>query len=133
MNKLLGLLLLVPTFAFGHGTLLETVPVADSTVTAPENIVLRFNQNVKLIKFVVASEEGEEVETWFKGPHQGVWPEFTIPTAPSRLGVGTYTVSYGFIGADGHTMTDSFNFKVREANAQDVKREADTFVDAIVL
>ena len=62
MNKLLGLLLLVPTFAFGHGTLLETVPVADSTVTAPENIVLRFNQNVKLIKFVVASEEGEEVE-----------------------------------------------------------------------
>ena len=30
-------------------------------------------------------------------------------------------------------MTDSFSFKVREANAQDVKREADTFVDAIVL
>ena len=120
MNKFLGLLLLVPVLAFGHGTLLETVPAADSTVAVPDNIVLRFNQNVRLIKFVVASEDGQELETWFKEPHQGVWPIYTIPTAPSRLVPGTYTVSYAFIGEDGHTMADSFTFTTRNANAQDV-------------
>ena len=133
MNKFLGLLLLVPVLAFGHGTLLETVPAADSTVAVPDNIVLRFNQNVRLIKFVVASESGEELETWFKGPHQGVWPVYTVPTSPSRLVPGTYTVSYAFIGEDGHTMTDSFTFTTRRLGAQDVKRNADTFVDAIIL
>ena len=120
MNKFLVLLLLVPVLAFGHGTLLETEPVADSTVAIPDNIVLRFNQNVRLIKFVVASEDGQELETWFKEPHQGVWPIYTIPTAPSRLVPGTYTVSYAFIGEDGHTMADSFTFTTRNANAQDV-------------
>ena len=120
MNKFLGLLLLVPVLAFGHGTLQETEPVADSTVAIPDNIVLRFNQNVRLIKFVVASEDGQELETWFKEPHQGVWPIYTIPTAPSRLVPGTYTVSYAFIGEDGHTMADSFTFTTRNANAQDV-------------
>jgi len=112
MNKFLGLLLLVPTLAFGHGKLLETTPAADSTVGKAEEIVLRFNQNVKLMKFVVASEDGKELETWFKRPHQGVWPEYTIPTAPSTLVSGAYTVNWAIIGEDGHTMADSFTFNV---------------------
>jgi len=42
------------------------------------------------------------------------------------------------MGDDGHTMTDSFTFSVRDASVtlttpQRIKREADTFVDAIVL
>jgi len=110
MNKFLGLLLLVPVLAFGHGKLIETIPVADSTVSNPENIVLRFNQNVRLIKFSVTSENGEELETWFKEPHEGVWQEYNIPV-PNMV-IGKFTVHWGVIGTDGHTMTDSFTFKV---------------------
>ena len=136
MNKFLGLLLLVPTFAFGHGKLLETVPVADSTVGKAEEVILKFNQNVRLIKFTVTSENGEELETSFNLPHQGVWPEFNIPV-PNMIS-GKFTIVWGAMGDDGHTMTDSFTFSVRDASVtlttpQRIKREADTFVDAIVL
>ena len=135
MNKFLGLLLLVPTFAFGHGALLETVPVADSTVAAPKSIVLRFNENVRLIKFTVTSESGEELDTAFKMP-TSTYPQYDISVP--NISAGAITVNWGVIGQDGHTMTDSFSFKVSTARTtaavqQRIKREADTVVDAIVL
>ena len=110
MNKFLGLLLLVPVLAFGHSQLVESIPAANSTVSNPENIVLRFNQNVRLIKFLVTSENGDKLETWFKEPHEGVWPEYNIPV-PNMV-IGKFTVDWGVIGQDGHPLTDSFTFKV---------------------
>ena len=110
MNKFLGLLLLVPVLAFGHSELVESIPVADSTVSNPESVVLRFNQNVRLIKFLVTSENGDKLETSFKEPHQGVWPEYNIPV-PNMV-IGKFTVDWGVIGQDGHPLTDSFTFKV---------------------
>ena len=135
MNKFLGLLLLVPTFAFGHGKLLETVPAADSTVNAPKGVILRFNENVRLVKFTVTSESGEELETAFKMP-ASTYPQYDISVP--NIGSGAFTVNWAVIGEDGHTMTDSFTFKVSsvqvtQRSAQRIKREADTFVDAIVL
>jgi len=110
MNKFLGLLLLVPVLAFGHSELVGSIPVADSTVSNPESVVLRFNQNVRLIKFLVTSENGDKLETSFKEPHQGVWPEYNIPV-PNMV-IGKFTVDWGVIGQDGHPLTDSFTFKV---------------------
>lgn len=135
MNKFLGLLLLVPTFAFGHGALLETVPAAESTVAAPDSIVLRFNEDVRLVKFTVFSESGEELETAFKMP-ASTYPQYDISVP--NISAGAITVNWGVIGQDGHTMTDSFSFKVSTARTtaavqQRIKREADTVVDAIVL
>ncbi|HIG57962.1 MAG TPA: copper resistance protein CopC [Flavobacteriales bacterium] len=110
MNKFLGLLLLVPVLAFGHGKLIETIPAADSTVSNPEGIVLRFNQNVRLIKFLVTSENGDKLKTSFKSPHEGVWPEYNI-LVPNMVS-GKFTVDWSVIGDDGHSLTESFAFKV---------------------
>ena len=110
MNKFLGLLLLVPVLAFGHGKLVETIPAADSTVSTPESIVLRFNQDAKLIKFLVTSENGESLKTSFKGLHQEVGPKHNI-LVPNLIN-GGFTVNWSVMGADGHIMTDSFAFKV---------------------
>jgi|TARA_B110000263_G_C15076723_1_gene404389 methionine-rich copper-binding protein CopC len=129
MNKFLGLLLLVPVLAFSHGKLVETTPAADSTVSTPESIVLRFNQDAKLIKFLVTSENGERLGTTFKGSTPKSEHTILVP----NLINGGFTVNWSVMGADGHIMTDSFAFKVRDRNAQDIKREADTFVDAISL
>jgi hypothetical protein len=133
MNKFLGLLLLVPVLAFSHGKLVETTPAADSTVSNPEGVVLRFNQDAKLIKFLVTSENGEKLKTSFKGLHQETAAEHNI-LVPNLIR-GEFTVDWSVMGADGHIMTDSFNFKVGRTRPtrQRIKREADTFVDAIVL
>ena len=134
MNKFLGLLLLVPVLAFSHGKLVETIPAADSIVAATDSIVLRFNQDAKLIKFLVTSENGESLGTTFKGTTSK--SEHTI-LVPNMLS-GGFTVSWSVVGADGHIMTDSFTFKVSSvltnaATEQRIKRDADTFVDAVVL
>lgn len=108
MNKFLGLLLLVPVLAFGHGKLVETIPAADSTVSTPESIVLRFNQDAKLIKFLVTSENGERLGTTFKGSTPKSEHTILVP----NLINGGFTVNWSVMGADGHIMTDSFAFKV---------------------
>ena len=109
MNKFIGLLLLVPTLAFGHSELVETTPVADSIVSNPERIVLRFNQNVLLVKLIVTSENGKELYHLSQRITQ-TRPEYDV-RVPNMVS-GKVTVDWGVIGDDGHSLTDSFNFKV---------------------
>ena len=109
MNKFLGLLLLVPVLAFGHGELIETIPVADSTVSHPERIILRFNEDVLLVKFTVTSETGKELYSLLQRITQ-TRSEYNV-RVDNMVG-GAFTVDWGVIGDDGHTMTDSFTFKV---------------------
>ncbi len=130
MNKFIGLLLLVPVLAFGHTELVESTPAADSIISQPERIILRFSQDVLLIKLIVTSETGKELYHLSQRVTQ-TRPEYNV-RVPNMVR-GIFTVDWGIIGEDGHPLTDSFTFKVREHNAQDTKREADTFVDAIRL
>jgi len=109
MNKFLGLLLLVPVLAFGHGKLIETIPIADSTVSHPERIILRFNEDVLLIKFTVTSETGKELYRLLQRITQ-TRSEYNV-RVDNMVG-GAFTVDWAVIGDDGHTMTDSFTFKV---------------------
>ena len=129
MNKFLGLLLLVPVMAFGHGKLVETIPAADSTVSNPKSIVLRFNQDVRLVKFSVTSKNGKEIEAPFKALSNKSEHTIFVP----NMVKGGFTVNWSVLGSDGHGLSESFTFKVRSPSAQTIKREADTFVDAIVL
>jgi methionine-rich copper-binding protein CopC len=128
MNKFLGLLLLVPVMAFGHGKLVETIPAADSIVSNPKSVVLRFNQDVRLLKFSVVSEGKKELEA--SVARYGYHEEHTI-LVPSMV-KGVVTVNWSAIGGDGHGLSESFTFEVRSQHAIAVKRDADTFVDAIV-
>ena len=109
MNKFIGLLLLVPMLAFGHGELIETIPVADSTVSNPERIILRFNENVLLVKLIVTSETGKELYHLSQRITQ-TRSEYDV-RVPNMVR-GRFTVSWGVLGDDGHSLTDSFTFKV---------------------
>ena len=109
MNKFIGLLLLVPVLAFGHTELIETIPAADSTVSNPERIILRFNQDALLVKLIVTSENGKELYHLSQRITQ-TRPEYNV-RVPNMVS-GKVTVDWGVIGDDGHSLTESFNFKV---------------------
>tara|TARA_B110000495_G_C22999104_1_gene589409 strand:+ start:1240 stop:1629 length:390 start_codon:yes stop_codon:yes gene_type:complete len=128
MNKFLGLLLLVPVMAFGHGKLVETIPAADSIVSNPKSIVLRFSQDVRLLKFSVTSENGKELEAPFKALANNSEHTISVPS----MAKGAFTVNWSVLGGDGHGLSESFTFEVRSQYSTNIKRDADTFVDALV-
>ena len=109
MNKFLGLLLLVPLVAFGHGKLVKSIPAVDSTVNSIETIVLGFNQDVRLMKFSVTSESGEELDTAFKASSSAS-PEYSILVP--NISKGEYAISWSAMGEDSHSLTGNFTFKV---------------------
>lgn len=109
MNKFLGLLLLVPVMAFGHGKLVESIPAADSTVSNPKSIVLRFNQDVRLVKFSVTSKNGKEIEDPFKASSSAS-PEYSILVP--NISKGEYAITWSAMGEDSHSLTGNFTFKV---------------------
>ena len=98
----------VAVSANAHTGLKESIPAADSTVqTAPSRIELIFTGPVRLIKLDVVGETEPQVS--FRRSSQ---PEsmYRIPLA--GLASGEYKVEWAAVGADGHTMADSFRFVV---------------------
>ena len=107
-------LLLATGSAFAHTGLKESTPAADATVqAAPAKIDLVFTAPVRLVKLEVAGS-GPAVETEFKPSAEAV-ASYSIPAA--GLVAGSYTVNWAAIGADGHTVSDSFSFVVASSSA----------------
>jgi methionine-rich copper-binding protein CopC len=105
-------LTLVSSLALAHTGLKESTPADGATVKmAPAAIDLVFNGDVRLIKFELSSGD-QEMETGFK-PVADTMSTYSIAT-PS-LSEGSYTVNWAVIGADGHTVTNSFSFSVDAA------------------
>jgi len=103
------LLLLIPVVSFGHGKLVKSIPAVDATVNSVETIVLGFNQDVRLMKFSVTSESGEELDTAFKASRSAS-PEYSI-LVPS-ISKGEFAVNWSAMGEDSHSLTGNFIFKV---------------------
>ena len=80
---------------------------------APAKIDLVFTAPVRLVKLEVAGS-GPAVETEFKPSAEAV-ASYSIPAAD--LVAGSYTVNWAAIGADGHTVSDSFSFVVAPSSA----------------
>lgn len=107
-------LLLATSSAFAHTGLKESTPAADATVqAAPSKIDLVFNAPVRLVKLEVAGS-GPAVKTEFKPSAEPV-AAYSIPAA--GLVAGSYTVNWAAIGADGHTVSNSFSFVVDPSSA----------------
>ena len=111
---------LMLVFAFGatgvsaHTALKESIPAADATVAAaPSKINLVFNGPVRLVK-VELMASGQAVPTGFKPSAEAV-ASFEIATPDVKT--GSYTVNWAAIGADGHTVSNSFSFEVTSANS----------------
>jgi len=107
--SLLASLLALPLQVLAH-TGLKTSAPADGAVlqAAPASIDLEFTAAVRLIKLEVSSG-GNALETAFK-PAAELTAKYSIPTP--GLAAGAYTVDWAVIGADGHTVTNSFSFSV---------------------
>ncbi|MCG8413960.1 MAG: copper resistance protein CopC [Pseudomonadales bacterium] len=102
--------------ASAHTALKESTPADESTVQAPPaEINLVFNGPVRLVKLELMGS-GKAVPTQFR-PSAEALSSFTIETP--NVTAGSYTVNWAAIGADGHTVSNSFSFVVGAASSAD--------------
>lgn len=95
--------------ANAHTGLRETTPENGAVIkSAPTEINLTFSADVKLIKLELMGV-GHEMPTSFE-PSSTAQASFTFATP--GMHPGKFTVNWAAIGADGHTLTDSFEFEV---------------------
>ena len=91
-----------------HTGLKESIPAADSRVqVAPSQIELIFTGPVRLIKLDVVGDTEPQINFSPASEPESV---YRIPAA--GLANGEYEVAWAAIGADGHTIADSFRFFV---------------------
>ena len=98
----------VVTQVYAHTGLKESIPAADSRVqVAPSQIELIFTGPVRLIKVDVVGDTEPQINF---SPASELESAYLIPAA--GLANGEYELTWAAIGADGHTMADSFRFVV---------------------
>ncbi|MFT6092222.1 MAG: methionine-rich copper-binding protein CopC [Pseudohongiellaceae bacterium] len=103
--------------ASAHTGLRATTPGNGAVVkVAPTEINLMFSGDVKLIKLELMGV-GHEMATSFE-PNSTAQASFTFATP--GMHTGNFTVKWAAIGADGHTLTDSFEFEVDPTSAASV-------------
>lgn len=111
-NAVLLLCLFAASMASAHTGLKESTPAADATVKEPPaQISLVFTAPVRLIKLEVVAA-GKAVPTGFEPASEAV-ASYVIDT-PAMM-TGNFTVNWAAIGADGHTVANSFSFVVDSA------------------
>ena len=98
----------VATQIHAHTGLKESIPAADSRVqVAPSHIELIFTGPVRLIKVDVVGDTEPQINF---SPAPEPESVYLIPAA--GLENGEYVLTWAALGADGHTMADSFRFVV---------------------
>lgn len=104
-----GFISLLSLSAHAHTALEKATPADGAVVTAaPGHINLVFNGPVKLVKLELMGV-GHEMPTKFE-PNAEPMAAFMIETP--GLHPGAFTVNWAVIGADGHTVTNSYGFTV---------------------
>ena len=115
-RTVLCLLLLIPGMVQAHTALKASTPGNGATVaTIPSDLDLVFNAEVRLIKLELMGV-GHEMSTNFE-PSSEVASTYKIQTP--GMHPGEFTVNWAAIGADGHTVTNSFSFVVDPATASE--------------
>lgn len=105
---LLAACLLLANIASAHTGLKESTPAADSVVKAtPSELNLVFNGPVRLVKVELLMGD-KSVPTGFEPASEAI-ASYVIETPV--LSPGSFTVNWAAIGADGHTVSNSFGFK----------------------
>lgn len=113
---LMALILSLPMVASAHTRMKESTPADGAAVNAaPETIELVFNGPVRLIRLDVEAN-GQEVPVEFKPAREAV---ATYSFAMPAIAAGTVSVDWAAIGADGHTVSDTFSFTIDPAGASD--------------
>jgi copper resistance protein C len=96
--------------ALAHTGLKESTPADESVVSvAPAKIDLVFTGPVRLIKLDLMKAE-QEIATGFEASTES---KAAYSIATPGLQSGVYTVNWAVIGADGHTVANSYSFEVK--------------------
>jgi copper resistance protein C len=106
-------LALVTAQVHAHAKLVSADPAPDSTVAAPKNITLKFNEAItkNFSSFKVSDGAGQQVSLM---PMKS--PDAQSLTAMPNAGLapGLYTVSWTAVSSDdGHKMTGTYRFTVK--------------------
>ena len=116
------LVALFSTNTVAHTALQESNPGDGATVkTPPAQLDLVFNGPVKLIKLELMGV-GHEMPTKFE-PLADALAKYRIETP--GMHPGQFTVNWAVIGADGHTVANSFSFVVDPAAEEHTGHGAD--------
>lgn len=104
-----GFVSLLSLSAHAHTALEQSTPGAGAVVTAaPGHINLTFNSPVKLVKLELMGA-GHEMPTKFESNAE---PKAAFMIETPGMHPGAFTVNWAAIGADGHTVTNSYGFTV---------------------
>lgn len=98
-----------PVISLAHTALKESTPSDGLTITAaPDHIELVFNGPVRLIKLALKAPD-HEMPTNFQVQADPI-AAYRVETP--NMHPGHFTVEWAAIGADGHTLTNTFSFTV---------------------
>lgn len=100
-------------YAAAHAALKESHPAAGSTVSAPKEITLVFNEKIEpaFSSITVNDATGKKVAAG-KGEVDPANPAILKLDAPT-LAPGAYAVQWVGVGPDGHRRTGQFRFTVQ--------------------
>lgn len=116
----MALSILFSVSAFAHTGLSEATPGDGAVVkAAPGHINLTFNGPVRLVKLELMGV-GHEMPTNFEANSEA---KATYMIETPGMHPGAFTVNWAVIGADGHTVADSYSFTV-DPNATDEQLQA---------
>lgn len=104
-----GAILAAP-YAAAHAMLKESSPAANSSVSAPKEIALVFNERIEpaFSSVKVSDATGKEIAAG-KGQADGASLKLEVP----ELAPGAYAVQWVGVGPDGHRRTGQFRFTVK--------------------
>lgn len=109
------LVFMVPVVANAHTALQESTPGDGATITAaPGHIDLVFNGPVRLIKLDLKAPD-HQMPTNFEVQADAI---ATYRVETPNMHPGQFTVEWAAIGADGHTVTNTFSFVVDPGASQ---------------
>ncbi len=98
-----------------HGELSSSAPDHEAVVMSPEQLVLNFSDDVRLLRLTLVHGASHNMDFGFS-PTTAAQRTFSHDLP--ELMLGTHTVNWTIIGTDGHTVNGSFNFVVSDGGEQ---------------
>lgn len=101
--------------ALAHGELSSSAPGHEAVVVSPEQLVLNFSDDVRLLRLSLVHGASHNIDFGFS-PTTAAQRSFSHDLPDLML--GTHTVNWTIIGTDGHTVSGDFNFVVSDGGEQ---------------
>jgi methionine-rich copper-binding protein CopC len=101
--------------ALAHGELSSSAPGHEAVVTAPEQLVLNFSDDVRLLRLALVHGASHNIDFGFSPTTVA---QRTFSHDLPELMIGAHTVNWTIVGSDGHTVSGTFNFSVSDSGEQ---------------